>query len=395
MYGPNGAPLPPTKQQEISEAEREARKQAIIARHRGSIPHSLVKTSILLESRSVKWKRISGLTSVQERPVAGDLDTSSLDPWSLELKYGGSNAEMIDMAERRVKKMYEISKSKRIGTCDQCHGTKVDKCRSCRSSLSDICWWCKGSGKAGGGKCTQCTGAGVMICQTCNGLPAACQSCQGEGKGMFAAFVQVAMVKIDLEIVPLSTIVKASEAVSKPQAVEAACIQKTRILVTEYLSAMTRHVTKEKGKLRSHRPRRVFCSLHNSNSHLVELEVPREAKVVINKEGAPPCLRPRSRFQRKVPFATLYYILPSDLDLSPAELTLAELEATLKEQEEKDRISRYRHAKTSSAASLTSIGKSLTRRLSPSSPPQLSVPTSVPFTTRLSMSLQQQPQPST
>lgn len=61
MFGEDGAPLLPTKKEEISPAERAARQEALKVELKGSKTHPLVKAIIVLESRNALWKRIASI----------------------------------------------------------------------------------------------------------------------------------------------------------------------------------------------------------------------------------------------------------------------------------------------------------------------------------------------
>jgi hypothetical protein len=393
MFSPDGAPLPPTKQQETGEQEREARKKAIACTHRGSIAHALVKTSLLLETRTVSWKRIGELSTLQQRPVPASLDASSVDPWKIALMYGRDDAETLDMAQRRVKKVFELARSKTIGTCDRCHGARLEKCRACHASPPDACFWCKDTSGGSKSTCKQCSGSRVLVCRTCDGAQSTpCRSCHGEGKGLFSAFVQVTMTKIDMEIVPLASIIPQAEALYRPQIVASTCTQRARQVASEYMSSTVQQLpssTREGRTHRSHRARKVYCSLHNSRSHLIELEVPREARVVA-KKSTTPFLRPGNLFQRKIPYSSFYFILPSDPDLCAAELSRGELDGTVKAQEERDQLRRSRQSSPSNVPAMGPIEQALHQKLNPPIQPlELPSLSSTPSTISLSASLKQ------
>lgn len=332
MYDPDGQPLPPTKQQETSASERAARRAAIVAQDRGVVRHSLLKVEVLLESRSAVWKRIGPLTAAQHRPVAAVLDAASLDPWKATLPYDELDAqcphETEDGQPRRVRRTYEMARSRRVGQCDHCHGRRVDVCSRCKGAAPDECWWCMGKGKKGGRRCAQCAGAGVMACRACTGsqtMP--CGPCQGEGTAQFAAFVHVTLARLALDPLPLGEVMRGQRDGDE----ERACISRTRTMVAALVERTS--------ATRIHRPRRVFCTLAHSTSHLVEVQTPKQARVVTGKAG--PRLQPSSRFQRSIRHSSFYFALPSDPVLPSVELSEAEFKASLQVAEGKERSSTH------------------------------------------------------
>jgi hypothetical protein len=328
MFASDGRPLPPTKKQEVSDKERQARKEALVVSYRGRMPHSLLQISVLLQSRVIIWRRVGDLTAIQQRPVAQVLDSSKLDPWAIHVVH--SEVDIHEMADSNVKKTFEISKSRRIGKCDRCTGSKMEDCRSCHGSKPDECWWCSGSGKSSGQKCKTCSGKGVLECKPCQGTKkTACGLCKGEGMGLYAAFLQLSMTRVDFDVVPLSTLLNSEEEASNANLVRDACIGKARDVISAFITKdAVQEATKNKKAPRQHRVHQASALLNHSTSHLIEFSVAQEAKLVDSKTLGL-SLRPSSLFKHKVSFLPFYGILPSDPGLRPVQLSQDEFSSYL------------------------------------------------------------------
>lgn len=335
MFGSDGQPLPPTKQQEITDMERQVRKEAICLHFKGSFSHSLLNISIIMESRNIVWRRVEGMTMAHQRPAAQALDSSRLDPWLIQLNHGHIGINDVD--KFKLRKTLEVSHSQRMGKCDACEGSKVEKCHQCKGADADECWWCKGTGKKSGYRCRHCAGIGKMTCRTCNGsITSTCRRCQGEGRCLYAAFLIVSMSKIDLDPLPLSHMYNTQDS----QLLTEFCVEKTRELVKNRLRSSELNDGKEEKSSRrlhhhhhhhrEHRVHQVYSILQKSTSKLIQLDIPGEGKLTTNKKASIPTLRPINLFQRKVQFSPTYFILPSDPTLSPVRLSLEEFQASLK-----------------------------------------------------------------
>ena len=356
MFTEDGEPLPLTKREESTQAEREARKGAILLKPRGTMDHSLLKVAVILEKRTALWRRVADLpgNANYDPSRLSLLDASMLDPWRIELAHSDLDPEKL--TGKKLKKTLELASSRRPGVCPQCKGNKCEPCNKCHGKEPDACWWCKGSGKASGGKCRTCTGTGKLICKACNDTrKKECAPCKGQGVGLFSAFVQVVVSKVDYAPVSLSTVLSSEqrqEARNDWEVLRQISIDYARDMITETLALDmpvfdTTRPPSVAGSVRTQltsrtsaggkkkttgnhqfRPLLGLCSVHNSVSHIVELEVPQQAKVVKKKKSMP-TLRGKGLFQRKVLTRSYYFAVPTDQDLLPAEMTMEEVRRTL------------------------------------------------------------------
>ncbi|UZJ55589.1 hypothetical protein CBS101457_004909 [Exobasidium rhododendri] len=325
MFGEDGAPLPPTKKEETSPEERQARKEALVIHCRGTRTHSLIKSMVILESRSATWKRIGPAKSVNQ--IALPLP-SNPNPWALEFQHQDLDKLR---SEGKAKRAFELTDSRVDGQCTTCHGKGVDSCKTCMGEEADECWWCAGSGKNKNLRdCERCLGLGKLKCQACAGrLVSQCVPCGGEGKGQYSIIVHVRVRRVDFPPVPISLVMERGS-MQTVEKVREAGIRRTREMIAKLMlvsNAKTKH---------PYRPLTSMCAWETSTSSLVEVEVPQAAKMLSSKgsfktlrrQKSSGSLRP-SGFHKKIALATKYYILPSDSDLRPAEMSKDDFQVAL------------------------------------------------------------------
>jgi hypothetical protein len=268
MYG---QPIAPTKKNRVSPEERRARKSAIRYEYRGSVSHSLLKVSVVLETRHIIWRRAGVLTHAQQRPALEVLTKEALEPWSIELDHG--EIDISESAKKRLQKVFQLKDSERVGQCDGCSGSGI--------------------------------------------FQNACNRCQGQGRCLFSAQLQVSMASVDLNAVPLSSFMNLQD----ERSTQDICIEKARRMVDDILDPSENHPS---------RPFRIIARVDTSSSHLVKLEIPQAGKIVTKKNSAP-LLRSNSFFHRKMTFLPVYFIMPSDPSLSPIQLSIEDFQAALME----------------------------------------------------------------
>jgi hypothetical protein len=334
MFTPDGRPLPPTRNQETSDAERQARKNALIVIHRGITTHSLLQVSLLLQSRSIIWRRVGGGDLTAQK--SGGISASKLDPWRIDMLHSGMDIN--EMPEsNQSSKTFEISNSRTIDKCDRCQGSKEEDCRHCRGFALDTCWWCKGEGKSSKKQCHQCLGKGSMECRPCQGSKkTSCGLCQSQGTGLYAAFLRVSMTRVEFDSIPLSSFIKTETYIMDPIQIQSACVEKAKETVSTFLTSTKFHEEEMTGKKkkntstpRQHRVHQVSASLNNSTSQLFEVSVPQHGKLVPSKKKAAstlPTLKSKNLFQRKLSSRPFYCVLPSDPTLCLVQLSDKEYE---------------------------------------------------------------------
>ncbi|PWN92651.1 hypothetical protein FA10DRAFT_263418 [Acaromyces ingoldii] len=333
MFGEDGSPLPPTKKEETTAEEREARKRALVLRYRGKKMHSLIKSMVVMESRSINWKRVGddennfGVATLPALP----------DVWALDIVH----QDLDNLQKTKAKRVFELADSRCGGQCPACRGTKTAACATCKGTPADECWWCNGSGKQKGSKCRRCLGKGKLDCQACSGtLRSPCQPCKGQGTGLYAAFVQVRVRRVDFPPLPTSSLTQSRD----PNAIRLAATKRTKELIERLTEASN---AKSKNH---HAPLTASCAWETSASHLVEVEVPLAAKlrkrkslVSLSRKSSSASLSSSAAGQsnaseelvssgllgRKIVTSLRYFLLPSDPDLQPAELARSDFERAL------------------------------------------------------------------
>lgn len=330
MFTDDGKPLPPTAQEEASIEEKEARKASILIRDHGSIPHAFLKTSVLLESRTATWKRVGEVSAEEEHIKPAATSSNTIDPWKIKLDH--SNLDPSIIARKPLKKNFELYKSRRVGLCQECEGSRTEVCQKCQGSEADECWWCKGSHKSS--SCKHCKGSGLLACQDCYGEKTQpCTPCHGKGTGVFVVYLQVRISKVDLDPIPVPCIDRSNQ--DKVAAIERTCLEKARESVAAFMTSINAPTSRRGSETKPprigksismlHRPQRVLCQLTSSKTHLVQLEVPQAARLVRRKKSTP-SLRSNNIFQRKVPLSSSYFLLPSDEEFGPVQVSLYDFE---------------------------------------------------------------------
>ncbi len=331
MFDPEGNALPPTKKEEISAKEREARKNAILARPIGLTEQSLLKMDVVLEKRTAFWRRIGDVPddSKIERSKLRVLDSSTLDPWRLDLAHSDLKPE--SLRGRKVKKTLQLASTRCPGACSNCKGTCQEACRRCRAREPDDCWWCTGTGKSKGKQCTTCDGSGKLGCKSCSDTKKqTCMMCSGKGTGMFAAYVHIVIGSVDFAPEPLSALVSAEQRDDirgdwdQMRTIAVAHVKK---LVAEALKVdvptfdiETRppspadssrgasraasiqtgtSAKKHRNKGHQYRPLFASCTLEKSVSTIYEVKVPQAARVVVKKKNAMLVLKSKSLLPRR------------------------------------------------------------------------------------------------
>ena len=329
MFGDDGAPLPPTKKEEITQAERDARKNALQITYRDKQKHSLMKAMVIMESRTATWKRVGPstrrLSSLSSSSSSGNVHVQPLpetpNPWSLEIYH-----QDLDFLRNqgKSKRRIELPESRTDGQCPKCCGNGLDACLTCNGAAADECWWCAGSGLRKGThqKCARCQGAGTLKCDACRGtFVSPCKSCDGQGHGQYAVTMEIKVRRIDFPPFPVSSLIPNSHLRASPEAVRSAAITRTWALIQKLT---------ESGNAKSnvsYLPVSASCGWETSVSHLVQVDVPLAARL-LKKKGSEPSLRATS-LSRKIQTAKHFFIIPSDPDLRPAQMTPEEFEDAL------------------------------------------------------------------
>lgn len=332
MYDDQGIALPPLKYEETSNEERKARKNALSIKIRGKKMHTLIKSMVVLESRSSHWKMIP--TSKQKGSPSGHPSAVTKlpqvpDPWSMNFMHSTKDTLSIKGTARRI---FELSESRAYGQCPKCEGCGVGMCGLCKGTEPDECFWCEGSGREkikAHLKCQPCNGTGKLACKQCKGsLKSACRSCEGEGEGQFCAYIQIKVRRVDFAPVPVSSIITSAN-LQNAESIKEAAITRTWDAIHKLTEASG---VKHKNAFR---PLAASCSLQTSWSDLVEVHVPQAVKS--DKSGHRGLLRSRSltnlrgqkHHQHQPKTKKHFFVLPSDTDLQPAEIEEDEFELAL------------------------------------------------------------------
>ncbi|KAJ1017859.1 hypothetical protein NDA16_005175 [Ustilago loliicola] len=314
MFGEDGAPLLPTKKEEITAAERAARQDALKVELKGSKVHSLIKATVVIESRTAVWKKIACLTKrsadVTPLPLLPELP----NPWDIEITHEGLDISTI---KSKTRKIFELPRTHTSGACRKCSGSGSECCRTCRGEAGNECFWCSGSGmQKGRRRCGRCQGQGMLSCMACEGKKAStCRACDGAGCGEYSAFVEVKMRRIEVPAVSVADLLglpPASAGNAHPETIEAASIDMVWELV-KMLAAKASVKAK-----RPYLPVSAVCTWEKSTSYLAEVTSVQAAKF---KAGSKQPFRPEG-LTRNVPTKTRYFSLPTDPSLPLAELTL-------------------------------------------------------------------------
>ncbi|PWN31391.1 uncharacterized protein FA14DRAFT_162756 [Meira miltonrushii] len=334
MYDDQGIALPPLKYEETSNEERKARKNALSIKIRGKKMHTLIKSMVVLESRSSHWKMIpaakqkSSIRRHGDRSIAAELPQVP-DPWSMNFMHSTKDTLSIKGTARRI---FELSESRAYGQCPKCQGCGVGMCGLCKGTEPDECFWCEGSGREkvkAHLKCQPCNGTGKLACKTCKGsLKSTCRTCEGEGEGYFCAYIQIKVRRVDFAPVPVSSVIQ-SATQQNAESIKEAAIRRTWDAINK--------LTEASGVKHKHafRPLAASCSLQTSWSDLVEVHVPQTVKV--DKNGHRGLLRSRSltnlrgqkHHHQQPKMKKYFFVLPCDTDLQPAEIEEDEFELAL------------------------------------------------------------------
>ena len=307
MFGEDGKPLPPTKKEEISEAERNARKEALFLRYMGKQTQSLIKATIVLESRTAAWKRVgpSAQRDVATLPEA-------VDAWSLEISHQGLDLNEIGTKAKRV---FELPGSRCHAACPQCTGRGLATCTSCKGEQADECFWCAGSGRdAKGHRCNRCEGSGSLACRKCSGtLLSTCKACEGSGAGQFAYMVTVKFRRVKVPPVPTQWVVFSPR--PHLESVRNAATARVWDLIQRMSTTF---------EAKRFVPVAAEVVWDSSSTHLVQVDHALVARLSSDKTTLKPV-----GLSRKIPTARRYFSIPSDSDLELIELSRADFEAAL------------------------------------------------------------------
>lgn len=346
-FGEDGQPLPPTKKQETSDEERQARREALQVKFCAKQRLSLIKAMIVMESRSASWKRIGPLNASNKTVYAlseqqqhqneispglsgevGRLPPMP-SPWSMEMRH-----EQLDVAQikGKSKKTIELASLRTNAQCVKCEGSGLGACLTCKAEQADECFWCCGTGREktrAQAWCRRCQGAGVLKCNTCQGsLKSQCSSCEGKGTGEYGFFVDVTVKRVEMPAVPISTLFPQFDPCSTAfepsyDEVKAAATLALWDSITKLTEARTQAAVTKGGKAKSKTmvPVMAACTWENSITHIVAVDVPQAAKF---KKGASPALRPEG-LHRKIPTKRRFFTVPTDADLRSVELSEAEV----------------------------------------------------------------------
>ena len=326
MFGEDGSPLPPTKKEELSAGERDARKAALQVVFRGKRKHSLVKAFVILESRISSWKRVGSVQARNDQvPLTKLLNEELPTPWQLPLEHD------LDSIERNTKarRHFELPDSRVNCACLKCSGTGSSACGTCRGEPADECWWCAGSGreKKKGIECARCHGHGTLNCDSCKGtLTGTCTTCDGKGSGEYAVWIEVRIRRIDFRPVPVAALLPGVEPTAYNRGLPIDDIRNAAVRRTFDLMRKLAQTSVAKGK-HPFVPVAAACSLENSVSHLAQIDHPTVRSVLplsLRKKRSAPQLRSSSSYSvidpNKAPYAgpPRHFIIPSDPDLQPA-----------------------------------------------------------------------------
>lgn len=350
-FGEDGQPLPPTKKQETSNEERQARKEALRVKFCAKQRLSLIKAMVVMESRSASWKRIgpfnpanhntnSASESVishqhqQSREVSPQSSTEVArlppmpSPWSMEIRH-----EQLDIAQikGKSKRTIELASLRINARCVKCDGSGLGNCVTCKAEQADECFWCSGTGREktrAQAWCRRCQGAGVLKCNTCHGsLKSDCRSCEGTGTGEYGFFVDVTVKRVEMPAVPIATLLPQYNATAnfmpnydEVRTAATLALWDSILKLTETRSQIV-NMKGGKAKGKEMVPVMAACVWENSTSHVVAVDVPLAAKF---KKGATPALRPEG-LHRKIPTRRRFFTVPTDGDLRSIELSEEEV----------------------------------------------------------------------
>lgn len=340
-FGEDGQPLPPTKKQETSEEERQARREALQVKFCAKQRLSLIKAMVVMESRTASWKRLGPLNA-SNKLVHTVLNPSQQDPsapsshgigrlppmpspWSMEIQH-----EQLDVAQikGKSKKTIELTSLRTNAHCVKCDGSGLGACITCKAEKADECFWCCGTGREktrAQAWCRRCQGAGVLKCNTCHGsLKSSCRACEGTGTGEYGFFVEVTVKRVEMPSVPVSTLFPQMDSASTSfepsyDEVKAAATLALWDSITKLTEARAVAVMAKGSKSKSKEmvPVMAACMWENSITHVVAVDIPLAAKF---KKGATPALRPEG-LHRKIPTQRRFFTVPNDEDLRSVELS--------------------------------------------------------------------------
>lgn len=314
MFGEDGSPLPPTKKEEITAAERTARQNALTVELKGSKVHSLIKAVVVLESRTALWKKVAAIDKKASDSSSLPLLPELPNPWDIDIQHEGLDISTI---KSKTRKIFELPRSNTTGACRKCSGSGSETCRTCRGEAGNECFWCSGSGmQKGRRRCGRCQGQGHLSCMACEGKKAStCRSCDGAGCGEYCAFVEVKMRRIEVPAVSVADLLgssRSSAAKAHPMMVKNASIDMLWELVK---MLATKASVKAK---RPYLPVSAVCTWEKSVSYLAQVTAIQQAKF---KAGSKTPFRPEG-LHRHVATKTRYFSLSTDPSLPHAELTL-------------------------------------------------------------------------
>lgn len=314
MFGEDGNPLPPTKKEEITLAERVARQEALKVELKGSKVHSLVKAVVVLESRQAVWKKVGCLANRATDATPLQLLPELPNPWDIEITHEGLDISTI---KSKTRKIFELPHTHTAGACRKCSGSGSETCRTCRGEAGNECFWCSGSGlQKGRRRCGRCQGQGQLGCMACEGKKAStCRACQGAGCGEYSAFVEVKMRRIEVPAVSVADLLGSSRT-SAAQA-DRETIKSASIDMLWELVKMLAAKASVKAK-RPYLPVSAVCTWEKSVSYLAQVTALQAAKF---KPGSKQPFRPEG-LHRTLPTKVRYFSLPTDPSLPLAELTL-------------------------------------------------------------------------
>ena len=308
QFDEDGKPLPPTKRDEATPEERQARKKALTMHFRGKAPVSIVKAMIVMESRSGSWKRLGPASSSQQ--VSSTLPEMP-SPWTMDIYHQDLDLSGIKAKSKRT---VEIANCRTEAVCANCEGRCHESCSSCKGETADECFWCAGKGWAKGkGQCHRCHGEGILKCAACAGkLLATCKTCQGTGSGEFGYFVEVKVKRVEMPSVRVSELVATPNPSS--ESVRSAAV----LTLWDSIQRLTEASV---GKPKPYIPVMAACVWETSVSHIIEADVPLAARF---KKGSSTPLKPEG-LHRRIPTSKRWFTIPSDLDLAPVELAESDL----------------------------------------------------------------------
>ncbi len=215
--GEDGQPLPPTKKQETSEAERKARRDALVVKFCAKQRLSLVKAMVVMESRNAHWRRIGALNpsnnkaaptsfAQPQRDPSAPRKTNAVGPlppmpnaWSLDIRH-----EQLDIAQIEARSKRRSSSPRSVPTPSAPSATEAasapapparrSRPTSASGAAARVARSCVRKPRVG-----RCQGAGVLKCNTCKGsLQSACRSCEGTGTGEYGFYVDVTVKRVEM-----------------------------------------------------------------------------------------------------------------------------------------------------------------------------------------------------